>query len=142
MHTTSATGSYSRLNCRCDPGYSCAYYKQIQAIDTLNATLSDFNNNVVRAINVQTRATTTFLGRGTTATADGVLQNASFKNPAYVSTDPAGNLYIAENNGGRIRKSSPTGVVSTGERVVAATPAGRASIRLRRLRRPDSVSAL
>jgi hypothetical protein len=46
MHTTSATGSYSRLNCRCDPGYSCAYYKQIQAIVTLNATLYDFNNDV------------------------------------------------------------------------------------------------
>jgi hypothetical protein len=46
MHTTSTTGSYSRLNCRCDPGYSCAYYKQIQAIVTLNATLSDFNNDV------------------------------------------------------------------------------------------------
>ena len=23
MHTTSAAGSYSRLNCRCTPGYSC-----------------------------------------------------------------------------------------------------------------------
>jgi len=46
MHTTSAAGSYSRLNCRCDPGYSCTYYKQIQAIVTLNATLYEFNNNV------------------------------------------------------------------------------------------------
>lgn len=46
MHTKSAIGSYSRLNCRCDPGYSCAYYKQIQAIVTLNSTLADFNNNV------------------------------------------------------------------------------------------------
>jgi hypothetical protein len=46
MHTTSATASYSRLNCRCNPGYSCTYYKQIQAIVTLNATLYEFNNDV------------------------------------------------------------------------------------------------
>ena len=44
--TTSASGSYSRLNCKCDPGYSCTYYKRIQAIVTLNATVYDFNNNV------------------------------------------------------------------------------------------------
>lgn len=46
MHTTSATGSYSRLNCKCNPGYSCTYYKRIQAIVTLNATVYDFNNDV------------------------------------------------------------------------------------------------
>jgi hypothetical protein len=46
MHTTSAAGSYSRLNCRCTPGYSCTYYKRIQAIITLNSTAYDFNNNV------------------------------------------------------------------------------------------------
>jgi len=45
MHTTAATGSYSRLNCKCDPGYSCTYYKQIQAIVSLNATLADFNSD-------------------------------------------------------------------------------------------------
>ena len=46
MHTTSAAGSYSRLNCKCNPGYSCTYYKRIQAIVTLNSTAYDFNNNV------------------------------------------------------------------------------------------------
>jgi hypothetical protein len=46
MHTTSVAGSYSRLNCKCNPGYSCTYYKRIQAIVTLNSTAYDFNNNV------------------------------------------------------------------------------------------------
>jgi hypothetical protein len=45
-HTTALEGSYSRLNCKCTPGYQCTYYKQIQAIVTLNATLYDFNNDV------------------------------------------------------------------------------------------------
>ena len=45
-HTTSPAGSYSILKCICDPGFSCTYYKQIQAIVTLNTTLHDFNNDV------------------------------------------------------------------------------------------------
>jgi hypothetical protein len=46
LHTTSNAGSYSRVNCLCDPGYQCSYYKQIQAVVTLNATLWEFNNDV------------------------------------------------------------------------------------------------
>ncbi len=46
MNTKSAAGSYSRLNCKCNPGYSCTYYKRIQAIVSLNATVYDFNNNI------------------------------------------------------------------------------------------------
>jgi hypothetical protein len=46
LHTTSAAGSYSRVNCLCDAGYQCTYYKQIQAIVTLNATLWEFNNDI------------------------------------------------------------------------------------------------
>lgn len=46
LHTTSSAGSYSRVNCLCDPGYQCTYYKQIQAIVTLNATLWEFQNDI------------------------------------------------------------------------------------------------
>jgi hypothetical protein len=46
LHTTSSAGSYSRVNCLCDPGYECTYYKEIQAIVTLNATAWDFANDV------------------------------------------------------------------------------------------------
>lgn len=46
LHTTSSAGSYSRVNCICDPGYQCTYYKQIQAIVTLNATLWEFQNDI------------------------------------------------------------------------------------------------
>lgn len=45
-NTVSPAGSYSILKCKCEPGFSCTYYKQIQAIVTLNTTLYDFNNNV------------------------------------------------------------------------------------------------
>ena len=46
MHTTSIAGAYSRINCRCNPGYQCTYFKQIQAIVTLKVTLYEFNNNI------------------------------------------------------------------------------------------------
>lgn len=46
LHTTSAAGSYSRVNCLCDPGYECTYYKEIQAIVTLNATMWEFQNDI------------------------------------------------------------------------------------------------
>jgi hypothetical protein len=46
LHTTSSAGSYSRVNCICDPGYQCTYYKEIQAIVTLNATLWEFQNDI------------------------------------------------------------------------------------------------
>ena len=46
LHTTSSAGSYSRVNCLCEPGYQCTYYKQIQAVVTLNATLWEFNNDI------------------------------------------------------------------------------------------------
>jgi len=46
LHTTSSSGSYSRVNCLCDPGFQCTYYKQIQAVVTLNATLWEFNNDI------------------------------------------------------------------------------------------------
>jgi hypothetical protein len=45
VHTTSLAGAYSRINCKCDPGYQCLYYKQIQAVVTLNVTLAEFNAN-------------------------------------------------------------------------------------------------
>jgi hypothetical protein len=45
-NTKAPAGSYSILNCACNPGFQCTYYKQIQAIVTLNTTLYDFNNNV------------------------------------------------------------------------------------------------
>jgi hypothetical protein len=45
-NTVSTEGSSSMLDCRCVPGFSCTYTKQITAVVTLNATASSFNNDV------------------------------------------------------------------------------------------------
>jgi hypothetical protein len=45
-HTSALKGSFSILNCACDRGFNCSYHRQIQAVVTLNATHSDFNDDV------------------------------------------------------------------------------------------------
>ena len=45
--------------------------------------------------------------------ADGIGTNAQFFYPYDVATDPGGNVYVADEGNGRIRKLTPAGVVST-----------------------------
>ena len=46
LHTWSAPGASSKLDCACDKGFRCRYTKRITVILTLNCTLEDFNNNI------------------------------------------------------------------------------------------------
>jgi hypothetical protein len=45
-NTFSAAGKYSLLDCRCEPGFSCSYTKQINAIITLNTTATSFTSDI------------------------------------------------------------------------------------------------
>jgi len=57
--------------------------------------------------------TSTFAGNGTAASADGTGLSASFNNPYGIVADTAGNLYVADIGGNKVRKISQTGVVTT-----------------------------
>jgi hypothetical protein len=46
VNTVSLAGKFSILDCRCEPGFSCSYTKQINAVVTLNTTSTNFNNDI------------------------------------------------------------------------------------------------
>ncbi|MFV8270789.1 NHL repeat-containing protein [Flavobacterium sp. GT2N3] len=63
---------------------------------------------------------TTFAGNIIPGSIDGVGTKASFVGPSGLTIDASGNLYIADTGNNKIRKISPTGVVTT----VAGTGVG------------------
>jgi sugar lactone lactonase YvrE len=92
------------------------------AIDRLGTMyICDRDNNRVRRVDVR-GIITTFAGNGDAASkGDGAAaRNASVNRPVGVVTDLAGNVYIAEREGSRVRKVSAAGIITT----IAATSEG------------------
>ncbi|MDN3579738.1 DUF6443 domain-containing protein, partial [Mucilaginibacter flavus] len=78
-----------------------------------NVYVADTYNNLIRKIAGGT--VTIFAGSpsGAAGSADGQGTAASFNQPFSVVTDGAGNVYVADRVGARIRKITPSGLVST-----------------------------
>ncbi len=55
----------------------------------------------------------TFAGSGSHASVDGNGTGASFHGPNGLAVDGAGNLYVADSQGARVRRITPAGVVTT-----------------------------
>ncbi|MDB5099518.1 MAG: hypothetical protein JWM80_3939 [Cyanobacteria bacterium RYN_339] len=73
--------------------------------------VADEGNNAIRAITPDGKVTT--LAGGQEGFADGSGNAARFFSPGAVATDAAGNVYVADNRNGRIRKVTPDGTVTT-----------------------------
>ena len=77
-----------------------------------NIYVADQGNNKIRKI-TPTGLVSTFAGSGTLGAIDGTGTTASFNIPSGLAVDLSGNLYIADAGNNKIRKITPTGVVST-----------------------------
>jgi len=78
-----------------------------------NVYVADSYNNLIRKISGG--MVSIFAGNvsGTAGTADGQGTAASFNQPFSVVTDAAGNVYVTDRVGAKIRKITPSGLVST-----------------------------
>jgi Bacterial Ig-like domain/Thrombospondin type 3 repeat len=77
-----------------------------------NLYIADIDNHRIR-IRRPSGFISTFAGSGVAGTADGPAAQAQFNQPYAIALDNAGNAYVVERNGHRVRKISPSGVVST-----------------------------
>lgn len=77
-----------------------------------NVYVADHNANRIRKI-TPAGVVSTFAGSGVQGSADGTGTAASFNSPAGIALDGSGNVYIADYNNHKIRKITPSGVVST-----------------------------
>lgn len=83
------------------------------AIDSSgNAFLADTSNHRIAKI-TPAGVVSTFAGNGTSGALDGTGLSATFNMPRGLAIDQQDNLYIADRSNSRIRKITPTGVVTT-----------------------------
>lgn len=73
--------------------------------------VADSNNQRIRKIS--NGIVSTFAGGGAATFADGTATQALFSTPAYLAMDADENLYLADNVNNRIRKITPSAVVTT-----------------------------
>ncbi|RYD51866.1 MAG: hypothetical protein EOP52_06690 [Sphingobacteriales bacterium] len=76
-----------------------------------NLYVVDRDNHRIRKI-TPSKEVTTFAG-STQGYTDATGTAAQFNNPSGIGVDGRGNVYVADNNNGRIRKITPAGVVTT-----------------------------
>ena len=81
-----------------------------------NLYIADFGNSRIRKVNVATGVITTVAGNGSGVYSGdgGLATSAGLVAPGEVKADSAGNLYITDYNGCRIRKvAAGTGIITT-----------------------------
>jgi RHS repeat-associated protein len=74
--------------------------------------VADSGNHVIRVVTMN-GTVSTLAGSGRSEDRDGTGALAGFKQPTGLAVDGAGNLYVADTGNDKVRKVTPTGVVTT-----------------------------
>ena len=83
------------------------------AIDAAgNIYVADYYNHAIRKIDTAANVTT-LAGNLGPGDVDGPVASARFENPVALSIDAVGNIYVADVGNHKIRKITPTGMVTT-----------------------------
>jgi uncharacterized protein (TIGR03437 family) len=85
----------------------------VDAAGNLYIAQADSQNNLVRKVSAANGTIATVAGGGSGSGDGGQATTVSLAHPTGVAVDLAGNLYIAEANGNRVRKVSSAGIIST-----------------------------
>ena len=90
------------------------YYPSSVAVDSVgNVYVADQYNDEIRKITPSGVVTTLAGSAGLAGSSDGTGSAARFYLPCGVAVDSVGNVYVADDYNGEVRKISPTGVVTT-----------------------------
>ena len=113
-----SNGATSTLVGNYKPGFvngtdTAARFSRPTGIAFFGSTLyvADTGNHCIRKI--QGTVVTTLAGNGAPGANDGTGVVAQFNAPSGIAVDYLGNVYVADTGNNRIRKITPTGVVST-----------------------------
>jgi sugar lactone lactonase YvrE len=77
-----------------------------------NLFVADSGNNIIRMVTPD-GAVTTWAGKPSAGTADGIGKEALFAHPSGLAVDDLGNVYVADYDNHTVRKIAPSGIVST-----------------------------